>query len=91
LGCSSHEMMELGIWCGRSKKISRIATTVFRRAEFDLFKDLLGGPPWAGELESKGAQESLLTLKHHFFQAQDSTSLRVRVRNWGKVAEVLYG
>lgn len=39
LGCNVHEMMD------RSRAIRRIATLVFRIANFDLFKDLLGGIP----------------------------------------------
>ena len=42
LGCSDHEMVEFKILSGRSKAISRIATLDFRRANFDLFQDLLG-------------------------------------------------
>jgi len=30
----------------------------FRRDNFDLFKDLLGGIPWVRALEGKGAKES---------------------------------
>lgn len=70
--------------CGRRKIISRIATTVFRRADFDIFKDLLGGIPWAVELEDKGAKESLLTLKHHFFQVRDQYILKSKRKKLGK-------
>ena len=61
LRCSNNEMMEFRILCGRSKAVSRT----------DLFKDILGGIPWARALESKEAWESWSALKHHFFQAQD--------------------
>lgn len=47
LGHSDHVTVELKILCRRSKVISRIASLDFRRANFDLFKDLLGGIPWA--------------------------------------------
>jgi len=67
LRCSNHEMVEFKILCGRSKAIHRIATLDFRRANFDFFKDLLGGIAWARVLEGKGAHESSLVLKHHFF------------------------
>ena len=45
LGCSDHEMVEFRILCGGSRSISRTATLDFRRANSDLFKDLLGGIP----------------------------------------------
>lgn len=66
LGCSNHEMVEFRIMCRRS-------TVDFRRVNFDLLKNLLGGLefPWAGVLEGKGAQVNWSTLKHHFFQAQN--------------------
>ena len=54
LGCSSHKMREFMILCGKSKAMSRIATLDFRRANFDFFKDLLGGIPWARVLVVRG-------------------------------------
>ncbi|PKU30268.1 glycerol kinase [Limosa lapponica baueri] len=71
LGCSDHEMVEFMILCGRSRAKSRITTLDFRSADFGLFKDLLGGIPWAKALEGREVQESWLIFKHHFLQAQD--------------------
>ena len=51
LGCSDHEMVEFKILGGRSKVKSKIATLDFRRANFDLFRELLGAIPWARVLE----------------------------------------
>lgn len=62
LGCSSHEMVEFKILCGKSKAIIRIATLDFRRAILDLFKDLLVGIPWSGALDG-----NWLTLKLCFY------------------------
>ncbi|GAB0190586.1 mitochondrial enolase superfamily member 1 [Grus japonensis] len=71
LGCSDHEMVEFRILCGRSRAVNRITTLDFRRANFGLFKDLLGRIPWIKVLEGKGAQESWSVFKHHFLRAQD--------------------
>ncbi|XP_048787424.1 uncharacterized protein LOC125686903 [Lagopus muta] len=71
LGCSDHEMVEFKILSGRSKAKSRIAILDFRRANFDLFRDLLGAVSWARVLEGKGACESWSAFKQLFFQAQD--------------------
>ena len=71
LGCSDHEMLEFSIMCGGSRARSRINTPDFRRVNFGLFKDLLGGIPWARPLEGRGVQESWLLFKHHFLRAQD--------------------
>jgi len=45
LGCSDHEMVEFRILRGGSRAVSRITALDFRRANFSLFKDLLGGIP----------------------------------------------
>jgi len=71
LGCSDHEMVEFRILRGGSRAISRIKTLDFRRANFGLFKDLLGGIPWIRALESRGIQKSWLLFKHHYLHAQD--------------------
>ena len=64
-------MVESRILHGRSKATSRTAALDFRRANFGLFKDLLGGIPWVRALEGRGVQNSWLIFKHHFLQAQD--------------------
>jgi len=43
LGCSDHEMVEFRNLHGGSRAISRIETLDFRRDNFGLFKELLGG------------------------------------------------
>jgi len=57
LGCSDHEMVEFRILRGGSRAISRIKTLDLRRANIALFKELLGGIPWARALEGRGVQE----------------------------------
>ncbi|PKU38936.1 hypothetical protein llap_10761 [Limosa lapponica baueri] len=44
-GCSDHKMVEFRILSKRSRAKSRITNLDFRRADFGLFKDLLGGIP----------------------------------------------
>jgi len=70
-GCNDHEMVQFRILCGGSRAITRIKTLDFGRANFGLFKDLLGGIPWVRALEGWGVQESWLLFKHHFLHAQD--------------------
>ena len=45
LGCSDHEMVEFRILRGGRRAKSRITTLGFRRADFSLFRDLLGRIP----------------------------------------------
>jgi len=70
IGCSEHEMVEFRILRGGIRAISRIKTLDYRRANFGLFKELLGGIPWARALEGRGVQECRSLFKHHFFHAQ---------------------
>lgn len=39
-GCSKHEIAEFRILCGKNRYVSRNATLVFRKANFDLFKEV---------------------------------------------------
>jgi len=45
LSCSDHAMVNFTVLHGGSRAISRIKTSGFRRANFSLFKELLGGIP----------------------------------------------
>ena len=71
LSCSDHEIVELRILRGGSRAISRIKILDFGRANFGLFKDLLGGIPWVRALDGRGVQKNWSLFKHHFLHAQD--------------------
>jgi len=71
LGCSDYELVEFRILNGGSREINSIVTLDFRRADFGLFKDLLGGTLWVRALEDRGVQESWSLFKHDFLRAQD--------------------
>jgi len=71
LSCSDHEMVVFRILRGGSRAVSRTKTLDLRRANFGLFKDLLGGIPWVRALEGRGVQESWSLFKHHFLHAQN--------------------
>ena len=53
LGCSNDEIMEFRIIHGRNKEVNGIAAMNFRRANFELFKGLLGGIPQGRALEGR--------------------------------------
>jgi len=57
LGCSDYEMAEFRLLRGGSRAINRIKTLDFRRANFGLFKDLLGGIKWVRALEGGGGSK----------------------------------
>jgi len=71
LSCSDCEIVEFRILHGGSRAISRIKTLDLRRANIGLFKELLGGIPWARALEGRGVQECWSLFKHHFLHAQE--------------------
>ena len=70
LGCSDHEMVEFKILRTATRAHSKL-TLDFRRADFGLFRDLLGRVSWDKALERRGAQESRLIFKDHVLQAQE--------------------
>ncbi|GAB0181438.1 hypothetical protein GRJ2_000609100 [Grus japonensis] len=71
LGCSDHEMVEFKILRAVRRVHSKLTTLDLRRADFGLFRDLLGRVPWDKALEGRGAQESWLVFKDHLLQAQE--------------------
>ncbi|GAB0205898.1 mitochondrial enolase superfamily member 1 [Grus japonensis] len=71
LGCSDHEMVEFRILRAARRAHSKLNTLDFRRADFGLFRDLLGRIPWDKALEGRGAQDSWLIFKGQLLQAQE--------------------
>ncbi|GAB0209762.1 hypothetical protein GRJ2_003441900 [Grus japonensis] len=71
LGCSDHEMVEFRILRAARRTHSKLTTLDFRRADFGLFRDLLGRIPWDKALEGRGTQDSWLIFKGHLLQAQE--------------------
>ena len=70
LDCSGHELLQFKILMAVRRVCSKFTTLDFRRADFGLFRDLLGRVPWDEALEGRGAQESWLIFKDHLLQAQ---------------------
>ena len=58
LSCSDCEIVEFRILHGGSRAVSRIKTLDFRRANFGLFKDLLGEILWFRALEHRGSKRA---------------------------------
>ncbi|PKU29548.1 glycerol kinase [Limosa lapponica baueri] len=78
LGCSDHEM-EFRILRGGSRAKNKLTTLDFRRADFGLFRDLLGRVPWDKALERRGAQENwLMIFKNHLLQDVHPNEQEVR-------------
>ena len=58
LGCSDHEMVEFKVLRAARRANSKLATLAFRRADFVLFKWLLGSVPWDMALKARESQET---------------------------------
>ncbi|GAB0179197.1 hypothetical protein GRJ2_000385000 [Grus japonensis] len=71
LGCSDHKMVKFKILRAARRARSKLTTLDFRRADFGLFRDLLGRVPWDKALEGRWAQDSWLVFKDHLLQAQE--------------------
>lgn len=54
LGCSDHRSEEFKILRQVRKTNSKIKSLIFRRADFNLLRELLGGIPWESALEGEG-------------------------------------
>ena len=78
LGYRDHEIMEFKILRMSKRVHSKLATLDFRRADFELFRELLGRVTWDKALEGRGAQESWSVFKDHLLQAQKQCILRER-------------
>ncbi|GAB0205472.1 mitochondrial enolase superfamily member 1 [Grus japonensis] len=70
LGCSDYKMVEFRILRAARRALSKLTTLNFSRADFGLFRDLLGRIAWDKALEGRGAQDSWLIFKGHLLQAQ---------------------
>lgn len=62
-------MVELRILRGGRMVKSKLITLVFRRAEFDLFRNLLRRVPWDKVLGRRWVKESWLIFKDRLLQA----------------------
>ena len=54
LGCIDHEMVEFRILRAARRVHSKLTTLDFRRADFGLFRDLLGRIPWDKAWKEEG-------------------------------------
>ena len=67
LGCSDHKMVQFKILRASKTVLNKLATLDFRRADFELFRELLGRVTWDKALEGRGAQESWSVFKDRLF------------------------
>ena len=71
-------MVEFKILRVSERVHSKLATLGFRRADLELFRELLGRVTWEKALEGREAQESWSIFKNHLLLAQKHCILRKR-------------
>ena len=64
-------MVEFSILAGVRRGNSKTATLDFWRADFELFRGLVGRVPWDSVLESKGVQDGWSLFKKEVLKAQE--------------------
>ncbi|GAB0186222.1 mitochondrial enolase superfamily member 1 [Grus japonensis] len=71
LGCSDHALVEFTVLRDMGQVKSKGRTLNFRKANFQLFKELVNRTPWETALRDKGAEQSWQIFKDPFHRAQE--------------------
>jgi len=78
LRCSDHTLVEFIVLSDKSWAKSRVRTLNFRKANFQLFEELVNGTPWETALRDKGAEQRWQIFKDDFHRAQELSILRCK-------------
>jgi len=71
LGCRGHALVEFTVLRDMGKVRSIVRTANFRKASFQLFKELVSRSPWETVLRDRGAEQSWQIFKDTFHTAQE--------------------
>ncbi|KAK4831467.1 hypothetical protein QYF61_017715 [Mycteria americana] len=71
LGCSNHALVEFAVLRDVGQAKSKVRTLNFRKANFQLSKELVNRTPWKTALRDKGAEQSRQIFKDAFHKAQE--------------------
>jgi len=71
LGCSDHAVMGFTVLRKMSQAKSKVRTLHFRKANFELFKELGNRTPWETALRDKGTEHSWQIFKDVFHRVQE--------------------
>ncbi|OPJ66597.1 hypothetical protein AV530_016623 [Patagioenas fasciata monilis] len=86
LGCTDHVFMEFSVLRDVGQEKSKVRTLNFRKANFQLFKELVNRTPWETALRHKGAEQSWQIFKDAFHRAQElSIPRRKKLGKEGKM------
>jgi len=85
LGCSDHTLVEFTVLRDKGQVKSQLRTLKFRKAKFQLFKELVNRTPWETALRDKGAEQSWQNFKDAFHKTSRSPGVRNqerKARDW---------
>jgi len=63
LGCSDHALVDFTVLRDIGQTKTKIRPLSFRKADFQLFKELVNRTPWETALSDKGAEQSWKSLR----------------------------
>jgi len=71
LGCSDHALVELTALTDKGQGKSKVRTLNFRKANFQLFEELVNRTPWETALRDRGAEQRWQICKDAFHRVQE--------------------
>ena len=71
LGCSDHALVEFTVLRDMGQAKSKVRTLNFRKANLQLFKELVSRTPWDTAVRDKGAEQSWQSFKGAFLRVQE--------------------
>jgi len=71
LGCNEHALVEFTVLRDTEQAKTKVRTLNFRKAKFQLFKELVNRTPWETALEDKGAEQIWQVFKNAFCTVQE--------------------
>ena len=77
-GCNDHTMIEFMVWRNMRQAKSKISMLNFRKANFQLFRELVNKTPWEMVFMGKGAEQSWQIFKEAFLRVQELSIHRYR-------------
>jgi len=78
LGCSDHTLVEFTVLRDTGKVRSVVRTLNFRKADFQIVKELVSRTPWETVLRDRGAERSWQIFKDAFHRAQEQSVPRCK-------------
>lgn len=83
-GCSDHALVESAVLRGLGQVRCKVSPLKFRKADFQLFREIVSEVSWEAALRHKGVEDSWKILKEIFHRVQELTNPRSKSGKEGK-------